>query len=86
MKYLDCGRYVVRSNKNLGEFIVTRFTDITEKIIPFFQKYRVVGVKALDYADFGKVAYIMKAGGHLTPEGLDQIIKIKSGMNRGRSS
>jgi len=26
----------------------------------------------------------MKEGKHLTPEGLDQIRKIKAGMNRGR--
>jgi len=36
-----------------------------EKIIPLYQKYPIIGVKALDFADWWKVALIMKEGGHL---------------------
>jgi hypothetical protein len=67
-------------------FVVSRFSDITEKIIPFFDKYPLVGVKRLDYLDFVKVAELMKEKAHLTAEGLEQIRVIKAGMNRGRSS
>jgi len=41
-------------------------------------------VKSKDFADFCKVVDIIKVKGHLTAEGLDQIRKIKSGMNTGR--
>lgn len=34
VSYLGCGRYVPRNNKDFGEFIVTKFEDVTEKIIP----------------------------------------------------
>jgi hypothetical protein len=38
----------------------------------------------LDYADFVKIAELMKNKAHLTKEGLDQIRQIKAGMNRKR--
>lgn len=64
--------------------MVTKFSDIYEKIIPFFQKYPIVGVKALDYADFCKAAELMKIKAHLTASGLEQIGQLKTGINRGR--
>jgi hypothetical protein len=70
--------------KKVGEFIVERLADITEKIIPFFVKYPLLGSKAKDYADFCKVADIIKVKGHLTELGLEQIRKIKAGMNTKR--
>jgi hypothetical protein len=83
-KYLDCGNYIEYSKHNFVRFVVTRYSDITEKIIPFFDKYKIVGVKSQDYEDLKKVVDIMKVKGHLTAEGLDQIRKIKAGMNKGR--
>ena len=65
-------------------FSVTKFSDISEKIIPFFEKHPLSGVKYLDYLDYSKVADIMRAKGHLITEGLNQITKIKNKMNRGR--
>lgn len=57
---------------------------MTDKLLPFFQKYPIQGVKLLDYFYFVSVIELMKNKVHLTEEGLDQIRKIKSGMNRGR--
>lgn len=50
----------------------------------FFDKYPLQGKKSLDYADFKRIADILRDKGHLTATGLDQIRKIKSGMNTGR--
>jgi hypothetical protein len=47
-----------------------------------FTEYPVYGVKASDLADFRKVLEIMKTGGHLTLEGLEEIRKIKEGMRQ----
>jgi hypothetical protein len=72
------------------DFIVTKFEDLTTrgaKVIPFFQKYPVIGVKGLRqiyFADFCKVADLMKNKAHLTSEGFENIRIIKAGMNRGR--
>ena len=84
ISFLGCGRYAFNSNKDYGDFLVTSFSDINDKIIPFFQKYVIKGVKANDFADFSKAAYIIKAKGHLTFEGLTQIVTLKKGMNRKR--
>lgn len=53
-------------------------------MIPFFDKYPIVGAKRQDYLDFCKVAELMRSKAHLTSSGLEQIKQIKSGMNRGR--
>jgi hypothetical protein len=44
-------------------------------------------VKAKDFADFwqNEAALIIKEGRHLTEDGLEELVKIKSGMNKGRS-
>jgi len=68
----------------MGEFILTKLSDIIDKLIPFLDKYPLQGVKVLDYADFKQAAAILKSKGHLTEEGLEQIRRIKEGMNRGR--
>ena len=86
INYLGCGH--LREGKNV-EFLdieVQKLSDIHDKIIPFFIKYPILGVKALDYADFTKIADLMKDKSHLNEKGLDQIRKIKAGMNRGRQS
>lgn len=63
---------------------IFNFSDINNKIIPFFEKNKLLGVKLLDYLDWCKVAKLMNNGSHLTQEGLTKILDIKSGMNTGR--
>jgi len=82
IKYLNCGRISKRGD--VVDFHVTKLTDIAEKIIPFFKKYPVIGVKMENFEDFCKVAELMKEKAHLTEEGLEQIRKIKYGMNSYR--
>ena len=84
VQYFDCGRYQDWSTRNSGEFRVHLFSDVFNKIIPFFQEYPIIGVKNLDYLEFCKVAKLMKEGCHLTEEGLNEIKLIKNGMNKGR--
>lgn len=81
--YLGCGRVDVATRGDCW-FVVSKFSDIETKIIPFFNKYSIEGVKALDYTDFKSAAEIIKEKRHLTQSGLDAILKIRSGMNRGR--
>jgi hypothetical protein len=50
---LGCGR--IEYAESAIVYVVTRFSDITEKIIPFFDKYPILGVKNIDYMDFCKV-------------------------------
>lgn len=80
--YLGCGNIYV--DGTVVDYKISKFNDITDKLLPFFQKYPIQGVKLLDYFDFISVIELIKNKVHLTEEGLEQIRKIKSGMNRGR--
>lgn len=77
---LGCGRCETVKGRKLVNFVVTRVSDIELKILPLFIDYPIYGMKALDLADFRKVLEIMKGGGHLTLEGLEEIRKIKERM------
>jgi hypothetical protein len=81
-----CGKVYQASGYNTCSLTVVKYSDITNLIIPFFEKYPVLGVKQKDFADWCKVANLMKEGSHLTEEGLKLIQSLKKGMNRGRSS
>lgn len=82
--YLDCGRIAVLTDS--VQWHVTKFSDITDKILPFFEKYHILGVKSQDFKDFCLVAEIMKDKRHLTSEGLEEIRKIKNRMNVKRNN
>jgi hypothetical protein len=82
--YLNCG--TIMEDRNAFYFRVFKFSDIVEKIIPFFNQYPIQGVKHLDYLDFCQVAELIKQKKHLTVEGLEQIKQIKARMNAGRKS
>ena len=83
--YLGCGKIEKVSTRSNGvTFVVYKFSDIKEKVIPFFHNYPLLGIKSMDYQDFVKVANIMEDKGHLTLEGLKKIKSLKSGMNTGR--
>jgi len=84
INYLDCGNVSSQPSQDIVNFIVTKYSDIVEKIIPFFSKYKIEGVKVLDFKDFCKIAELKKIQADKTSEGLIQIHEIKSGMNKSR--
>ena len=79
ISYLGCGYISVRGD--IVDFYVTKFTDTTDKIIPFFEKHPIIGIKLDNYKDFCKVAKLVSDKKHLTVEGLEKIILLKSNMN-----
>ena len=79
---LNCGRYIAKVG--YGEFIVEKFTDVFDKVIPIFEEFKLHGVKSNNYDDFKKAALLIENKQHLTREGLDQIKKIKGNMNKNR--
>lgn len=80
--YFNCG--TVTSDRFCKVLTVTKFEDVLNKIIPFFQKYPLHGVKRFEFFEFVKAADLIKDKAHLTPLVLDKILVIKSGMNPGR--
>jgi hypothetical protein len=84
VEFLACGKVRKRSNQPCVDIQVIKFSEIYEKIIPLFEKYPLVGSKNLNYLDFYKAAELIKNKAHLTSDGLEEILRIKSGMNKGR--
>ena len=84
VEYLGCGNYREVAKNNDGRFEVESAKEILAKIIPFFDQYPLLGSKAKDCADFKQVALLIEKKAHLTPEGLEEIQKIKAGMNKAR--
>jgi hypothetical protein len=62
----------------------SKFSNIVNIIIPFFDKYSIRGYKKLDFLDFKNVANIVKAKEHLTSEGFNKVEIINSTMNQRR--
>jgi LAGLIDADG endonuclease len=81
LNYLDCG--IISEHNQIVIFKVSKFSDIDNKIIPFFIKYPIIGIKYKDFLDFCKVKEFMKNKEHLTLNGLEEIKEIKSLMNTG---
>jgi hypothetical protein len=50
----------------------------------FFEEHPVIGSKHFNYLDFKSAVYIIKNKEHLNPDGkgLEQILQLKSGMNK----
>ena len=63
---------------------IKNFSDINNKVIPFFSEYHILGQKQLDFLDFKRVAELVRNKEHLNTEGLNKIIKIVEGMNLSR--
>lgn len=82
IKYLGCGRLQTSGIQTV--FLVTRFEDISNIIVPFFNKYSLQGDKKANFLYFCEAVKLVEQKAHLTQEGLDKIIEIKLGMNRGR--
>lgn len=84
VNFWGCGKVFLRFRENKVDFQILKIKDLSDKVIPLFQSIHLESVKHEDFIDFAKAVEILKIKGHLTKEGLDQIHKLKAGMNRGR--
>lgn len=80
--YLGCGviEVVTKEGKAIN-FAVTKFSDISEKILPFFDEYQLKGFKLFNYIHFKEGVEIFRKKEHLTILGLESLKKIKEKMN-----
>ena len=83
-EFFGCG--VVRTNHgNRSAYRVRGRRDLLERIVPFFVEHPLRTQKRIDFEKFRSVLLMMRAGDHLTTEGVDPIRRLAGGMNRGRS-
>ena len=76
---LYCGRLVNKGT--YGEFVVEKFSDICNKVIPIFDQFKLYGSKSHNYEYFKKAALLIKDKAHLTENGLNQIKELKDRNN-----
>ena len=84
-EYFNCGYCYLRKKENIIDFKTTKFSEINEIIIPFFNNYPILGIKSLDFNDWCLVSEIVKNKENKLEKGAIKIREIQSGMNRGRS-
>jgi len=84
IKYLGSGKIEKHPSTPIVNLTVNKISDITNKIIPYFEQNHLFGVKQLNFLDWCKIAKLKNEGSHLKKEGLNLIRKIKSNMNKGR--
>ena len=78
--YLNCGR-LVNQDDNMANFWVENYKDISEKIIPFFLEYKILGFKGKVLENFIKVANIIKVKGLLlNKKDVEEIIHIRDSL------
>ena len=84
IKYFEWGSIEKHSKFPAVTLVITKYTIISDKIIPFFELYPLIGQKQLDYLDWCKISKLMSERLHLSTEGFKLIRDIKEGMNDGR--
>lgn len=79
--YFGCG--VVRVNH--GDrycYRVRGFNHLKNRIVPFFEKHKLLTKKRTDFEKFRTVLLMMDQKQHLTQEGFEKIRQIQQTMNR----
>lgn len=84
--YFGCGIIVSDEAKNVVSFRVSSLQDLTNIIIPHFSSYPLLTQKGADFFLFKKATELLKKKAHLTNEGLQELVNIKSSMNLGISN
>src|SRR3989339_315587 len=83
--YLHCGHikenHHGRKNDQTFVYVVRNRIDLSEKIIPFFQKYHLRTQKAKDFEKFAKIVQKMNTGYHTSIVGAKEIINLAYTMN-----
>lgn len=85
---LDCGGVYFQKEQRINHTQCYRYTvssqkDIFEKLIPFFKQNKLqTKSKLRNFELFCRIASFIKAGKHLHQSGIDEILLLKSEMNK----
>ncbi len=89
--FFGCG-HVGRNDRHdnhreaLSRFTVRRLSDLSDRIVPFFEEHPLITAKNADFAKFAQVVRLMNEGSHLTTDGLIRIAELSQTMNRRQPS
>lgn len=84
--YFNCGTVRIDNRRDRTlKWTVTSQHDINTRVIPHFDKYPLVTSKQLDFLSLKEAIGMTLHKEHTTAEGLAKVLKIKAGMNKGRT-
>jgi len=79
-KYFGVGN-IFQNGKDGVQFRVESIRDLTNIIIPHFDKFPLITQKLADFKLFKQVIEIMSRKEHLTMEGIQKIVNLKASIN-----
>ncbi|WKZ25511.1 MAG: LAGLIDADG family homing endonuclease [bacterium] len=85
-KTLKCGAIYYQNEKRINHsacyrYEVNNIKDLKEILVPFFEKFPLLGVKQKDFLIFKEVVSLVFQNKHKDPKVISKIIKLKSTMN-----
>ena len=91
VRFFGCGKvYGNRRNDNhredLSRYVVQRFSDLRDIIVPFFQEHPLRTAKRENFAKFAEIIRLMELRKHLSVEGIIEIAEIAQTMNHRKPS
>lgn len=86
VNFWGCGKVFLRYKENKVDFQILKIKDLSEKVLPLFNEIPLQGTKHQDFVSFYRAVVMLKNKEHLTQEGINQLYKLKSNMNKGRVS
>jgi group I intron endonuclease len=81
--FFGVGKIVIVKSDGSAIFSVKSVKDIFSVIIPHFDKYPLLTKKQADYILFKTIVELIVKKEHLTREGLNKIVELKSVLNKG---
>ena len=82
-RHLECGTMRQRQD-GVWYYEVNNLQAILDNVIPFFRRFGFRSAKKKrDFAKFEELAELFKAGGHLSRDGIEKILRIRREMNDG---
>lgn len=81
--FFGVGTISINKNSGAATYSVRSIKDLTNVIIPHFDKYPLITKKRADFLLFKQVVDLMNRKEHLDIEGLKKVLSIKAAMNLG---
>lgn len=90
-KFFGCGKIFVNNrydnhNENIYRYCVRSKIELSERIIPFFEKNQLKTAKKEDFNFFSKIIAMMNENEHQKFSGIKKIAKLIEKMNHKKSS
>lgn len=82
-RHLQCGEIRYKSG-DVWMYEVNNLNAIRNNVVPFFRRFGFLSAKKKrDFAIFQQMADLMAGGAHLSRDGIEALLKLRSSMNDG---